>query len=134
MARDSRRGRVGGRPGEPWRRRFCGEYRLRAASTPISPRITTPRAMRWNAPTSATRTVVQDGTFPIEQRTGETARDTRAHSIRLDFVSQFGFLQSEQSLPTNILAAVLSPLNCQRSQFEATLANSPPPGWSTVSV
>jgi len=35
---------------------------------------------------------------------------------------------------TLIVMACLSPLNCHSSQFEATLAHSPPPGWSTVAV
>ena len=48
--------------------------------------------------------------------------------IPFDFTSQFEFAQRLQSLPTNILPASLSPLSVHRSQFEATLANSPPPG------
>ena len=48
--------------------------------------------------------------------------------IPFDFTSQFEFVQRLQAFPTNILPASLSPLNVQRSQFEATLANSPPPG------
>ena len=47
---------------------------------------------------------------------------------RFDAVSQFEFVQRLQSLPTNIFAACLSPLNCHRSQFDATFAHSPPPG------
>ena len=43
-------------------------------------------------------------------------------------VTQFGFVQRLQSLPANILPASLSPLNCHRIQFDATFANSPPPG------
>lgn len=52
----------------------------------------------------------------------------RRYCNRFDAVSQLEFVQSAQSLPTNIRAACRSPFNCQRSQFEATLANSPPPG------
>ena len=48
--------------------------------------------------------------------------------IPLDFTSQFEFVQRLQSLPANIFPASLSPLSVHRSQFEATLANSPPPG------
>jgi len=48
--------------------------------------------------------------------------------IPFDFTSQFEFAQRPQFLPTNIFPASLSPLNVHRSQFEATLANSPPPG------
>ena len=48
--------------------------------------------------------------------------------IPFDFTSQFEFVQRLQSLPTNILPASLSPFNVQRSQSDATLANSPPPG------
>ena len=49
-------------------------------------------------------------------------------------VSQFEFVQRLQSLPTNIVAAFLSPLNVHLSQFDATFAYSPPPGWKTVAV
>jgi hypothetical protein len=51
-----------------------------------------------------------------------------SYSSRFDAVSQVEFVQRLQSLPTNIFAACLSALNCHRSQFEATFANSPPPG------
>ena len=55
--------------------------------------------------------------------------DLRFHSlIPFDFTSQFEFVQRPQFLPTNIAPAFLSPLNVHRSQFDATLANSPPPG------
>ena len=55
--------------------------------------------------------------------------DLRFHSlIPFDFTSQLEFVQRPQFLPTNILPAFLSPLNVHRSQFDATLANSPPPG------
>src|SRR5690606_29287640 len=52
----------------------------------------------------------------------------RGYCSRLDAVSQVGFVQRLQSLPTNIFAACVSPLSCHRSQLEATFANSPPPG------
>jgi hypothetical protein len=48
--------------------------------------------------------------------------------IFFDRASQLEFVHSAQSLPTNIFAAVLSGLNCHRSQFDATFAYSPPPG------
>src|SRR5439155_11472091 len=55
--------------------------------------------------------------------------DLRFHSlIRFDRTSQFEFVQSLQFLPTNIAPALLSLLNVHLSQFDATLANSPPPG------
>ena len=49
-------------------------------------------------------------------------------------VTQFGSVQRRQSLPVNIFPASLSSLSCHLSQFDATLAHSPPPGWSTVAV
>ena len=55
--------------------------------------------------------------------------DLRFHSlIRFDRTSQFEFVQRLQFLPTNIAPAFLSLLNVHLSQFDATLANSPPPG------
>jgi serine/threonine protein kinase len=57
-----------------------------------------------------------------------TARGSVYLLIPFDFTSQFEFVQRLQAFPTNILPASWSPLNVQRSQFEATLANSPPPG------
>ena len=48
--------------------------------------------------------------------------------IPFDFTSQFEFVHRLQSLPVNILPAFLSPLKVHSSQFDATLANSPPPG------
>jgi hypothetical protein len=60
---------------------------------------------------------------------GYRQSDLRFHClIPLDRTSQFEFVQRLQFLPTNIAPAFLSPLNVHRSQFDATLANSPPPG------
>ena len=69
----------------------------------------------------------------VTVRAGRGLRADRASSpgrycSRFDAVSQVGFVQRLQSLPTNILAASLSPLSCHRSQFDATFAHSPPPG------
>lgn len=66
----------------------------------------------------------------------EKARERRGRygSSRFERVTQLGFVQRLQSLPTNIRPASVSPLKRHRSQFDATLANSPPPGWSTVAV
>ncbi len=56
-------------------------------------------------------------------------KDLRFHYlIPFDCTSQFEFVQRPHFLPANILPAFLSPLNVHRSQFDATLANSPPPG------
>src|SRR5215204_3996178 len=81
---------------------------------------------------AAAETAVRSSATNVQARyLGIGTSSTNDHGgqfIFLDFASQFGFLQSSQSFPTNIFDAALSFLNCHRSQFEATLANSPPPG------
>ena len=57
-----------------------------------------------------------------------TQAETGDYLIPFDRTSQFELVQRLQFLPTNIWPAFLSPLKVQLSQFEATLANSPPPG------
>lgn len=58
----------------------------------------------------------------------------RGYFSPFDSTSQLGFVQRLHFAPTNMREAFLSPLSCQRAQFDATFANSPPPGWSTVAV
>ena len=67
-------------------------------------------------PESAAR--VEDAAVKLE------AAQSRSFAI----VSHVSSVQSEHSSPTNIFPASASSLNTYLSQFDATFANSPPPG------
>jgi cytochrome c peroxidase len=106
-----------------------GDGRLHPAKSPFIKGFTLTPAERQDL--LAFLSALTDERFLSDPRHGEPpAHFTR----RFDSVSQLGFVHRSHFAPTNIALAFLSPLNCHSTQFDATFANSPPPGWYAVAV